>query len=196
MNPFDPGYWCEDELEGFGFKCGRHVMVAKNCTIIGLENKSFANISFGDHVRIDGFTTIAAASGHLTVGSYVHIGGYCFLTCAGGVTLEDFTGLSQRVSIYSSSDDYSGAALTNPMVPRRFTNVRTEPVRLGRHVIIGASAVVLPGVTIGVGSSVGALSLVHRSLPEWGVYSGIPAKRIRERSRDLLDAEARLTSGT
>jgi hypothetical protein len=36
---------------------------------------------------------------------------------------------------------------------------------------------------------VGAKSLVTKSLDEWGIYSGIPTKRIKERSRDLLAFE-------
>lgn len=192
MNPFDPGYYRSEELRALGFRCGDHVMVAKNCTIIGLENRSFENITFGHDVRIDGFTTIAASSGHLHIGSYVHIGGYCFLSCGGGVTLEDFSGLSQRVSVYSSSDDYSGQALTNPTVPREFLNVTTAPVHIERHVIVGSGSVILPGATLKEGASVGALSLVAKDLSGWTIYAGSPAKPIRERSQDLLKTEARL----
>lgn len=194
MNPFDPGYWREDELRAFGFKVGRDVMVAKNCTIIGLDNTSFSNIILGDHVRIDGFSTIAAATGFLTLGSFIHIGGYCHLACAGGVTLSDFAGLSQRVSIYSASDDYSGASLTNPTIPRAFLNTQIAPVRLGRHVIVGSGSVILPGVDIGDGCAIGALTVVNRTIEAWGVYSGVPARRIKSRLRALEGLEARLLS--
>jgi galactoside O-acetyltransferase len=63
-------------------------------------------------------------------------------------------------------------------------------VTLERHVIVGANAVILPGVTIGEGSAVGALSLVNTSLPPWGIYAGTPARKINDRSRRLLDLEA------
>jgi galactoside O-acetyltransferase len=100
--------------------------------------------------------------------------------------------LSQRVSIYSATDDYTGTALTNPTVPREYLNVRTAPVHLGRHVIVGSGSVILPGVWIGEGAAVGALSLVHRDLPEWGIYAGTPARRLRDRSKAMLAAEATL----
>ena len=48
---------------------------------------------------------------------------------------------------------------------------------------------VLPGVTIGKGSSVGALSLVSVSLDEWGVYFGVPVKKINIRSKKILTLE-------
>ena len=65
-------------------------------------------------------------------------------------------------------------------------------MRLGRHVIVGSGSVVLPGVVIGDGCSVGALSLVTKSLPEWGVYFGAPVRRLRARSKRLLELEQRL----
>jgi len=189
-NPFNQGYYNSNQLREMGFKrIGDHVQIAKNCNIIGLEN-----ISLGDNIRIDGGVTIACASGYLKIGSYAHIGGNCHLGCAGGIELADFSGLSQGVRIYSASDDYSGKFLTNPTVPKKYLNVTIKPVLIGRHVIIGSGSVVLPGVNIGNGSSVGALTLVVKSLDEWGVYLGIPAKKINTRKKDLIEQERFLLS--
>lgn len=187
-NPFDQGYFRSDELRGFGFKrVGEDVRIAKNCTIIGLEN-----ISIGSNVRIDANVVITANSGSLDLGSYIHIGSGCYLGCAGGITFHDFAGLSQGISIYSATDDYSGNSLTNPTVPHEYLRVNTAPVILGKHVIIGSGSVVLPGVVIGEGSSVGALSLVTKSLDDWGVYLGTPARQLKARSKNLLQQEQRL----
>ena len=184
-NPFNQGYYTSEQLRKMQFKyVGENVQIAKNSTIIGLEN-----ISLGDNIRIDGNVTLACASGYLKIGSYVHIGGGCHITCTGGVELSDFSGLSQGVRIYSGTDDYSGNSLTNPTVPKKYLNGTIEPVFIGRHVIIGSGSVVLPGVKIGNGSSVGALSLVTKSLEEWGVYSGAPVKRIKARKKNLLEKE-------
>ncbi len=191
-NPFLPGYYNDAELAGIGFKAlGKNVQIAKNTTIIGLEN-----ISIGSNVRIDGYTTISAAGGALALGSYIHIGGFCFLSAGAGLWMDDFSGLSQGVRIYTKTDDYSGQALTNPTVPARFLNVSGGPVRIGRHVIIGSGSVVLPDLSIGEGSSVGALSLVNKSLAEWGVYFGTPARRLRDRSRAMLAMETELLAST
>ena len=189
-NPFNQGYYNTEQLREMSFKrVGDNVQIAKNCTIIGLEN-----ISLGDNIRIDGGVTLACASGHLKVGSYIHIGGDCHLTCTGGIELSDFSGLSQGVRIYSGSDDYSGKSLTNPTVPEKYLNVKVNPVLIGRHVIIGSCSVVLPGVVIGDGSAVGALTLVTRSLESWGVYLGSPAKKISTRKKDLIEQERLLLS--
>ena len=188
MNPFDQGYYGSRELLEFGFKSiGDNVNIAKNCTIIGTEN-----ISIGNNVRIDGNVTIVSHSGFLSLGCYIHIGGGCHLACAGGITLKDFSGLSQGVRIYSATDDYSGGSLTNPTVPKKFLDVKAEPVCLEKHVIVGSGSIILPGVTIGEGSSVGALSLVNMSLDEWGVYAGVPPKRLKARRKKLLEMESEL----
>ena len=44
------------------------------------------------------------------------------------------------------------------------------------------------------GCAVGALSLVNNNCKEFGIYVGIPARRIRERSRNLLEHEKALIS--
>ncbi len=188
-NPFFAGYYSEEELRQFGFKkIGRNVSIYKNCNIVGLEN-----IEIGDNVRIDSFCTlIASGEGFIRLGSYIHIAGYCLLSGGSGIIMDDFSGVSHGVCLYSRSDDYSGRYMTNPMVPSEYTGVSSGTVRLGRHVIIGSGSVVLPGTSIEEGSSVGALSLVTKSLGPWGVHSGVPAKRLRDRRRELLECEQRL----
>lgn len=185
QNPFDRGYYNSIELREFEFKfVGEGVKIAKNATILGIEN-----IEIGDNVRIDDYVVISAYSGSLTLGNYIHIGAFSYINCAGGVVLSDFSGLSQGVKIYSSTDDYSGDSLTNPMIPKEYLNLKIEKVTLGKHAIIGAGSIVLPGITINEGVAVGALSLVNKNLDPWGVYFGSPAKFLKSRSKKLLDLE-------
>lgn len=187
--PFNPGYFHSEALRHFGFGAiGENVSIAKNCTIIGP-----GNIFIGNHVRIDGHTTIVAHTGTLTLGSHIHIGGGAHISCATDITLHDFSGLSQNVCLYSATDDYSGKGMTNPMVPKAFLAVHSAPITLKKHVIIGSGSIVLPGVTIEEGSAVGALSLVNHSLEAWGVYSGIPVKYRKPRSREIQTLEAQFT---
>ena len=148
-----------------------------------------ANIVIGDNVRIDDFCVLSAGAGGILIGSHIHVAIYSSLIGAGKITLSDFSNISSRVSIYSSNDDYSGASMTNPTIPKEFTDVQHADVVIGRHVIIGSGSVVLPGVELEQGVAIGALSLVNRSCQAFGVYSGVPAKRIKERKRDLLIVE-------
>lgn len=186
---FAPGFYTEDDLRDAGFKSiGRNVRVAKNCTILGVRS-----IALGHDVRIDGYTTISAPDGgFLTVGSHVHIAAYSLLIAGDGIEIQDFAGLSQGVRVYSRSDDYSGRHLTNPTVPERFTGVIRGKVVIERHAIVGSGSVILPGVVVGEGAAIGALSLVRKSVEGWGVYLGAPVRRVGDRAKDLLALEAQL----
>ncbi|WDT85600.1 acyltransferase [Alteromonas sp. 009811495] len=178
-------FYNEDELSEFGFKSiGTNVLISDKASIYNPSK-----ISIGDNVRIDDFCILSAGSGGITIGRNVHIACYALLIGAGKITVGDYVGLSSRVSVYSSSDDYSGAFLTNPTVPSEYTNVDTAPVSFGQHALIGSGSVILPGVSLAEGVAVGALSLVTKSLDAWQIYSGAPARRLKERKRDCLDLQ-------
>lgn len=175
------------ELEEMGFAAlGRDVQVSDLAKFYGTSR-----ISLGDEVRIDDFCVLSSGEGGIRLGRNVHIAVFCSLMGKGRITLEDFSGLSSRVSIYSSNDDYSGAAMTNPTLPSEFTQVIHAEVTLCRHAIVGAGSVILPGVTLEQGAVVGALSLVTRDCAAFGVFGGWPARRIGDRSREMLEVEKR-----
>jgi galactoside O-acetyltransferase len=175
-------------IENMGFaSIGENVQISDRASFYGINL-----ITLGSNVRIDDFCVLAAGSAGIAIGNYVHIAVGSSLIGAGKITMSDFSGLSSRVSIYSSSDDYSGLTLTNPTVPKKYTGVTHADVFLEKHVIVGSGSVILPGVTLEEGVAVGALSLVNKSCLSFGIYSGNPARRISERRRDLLKLEAEL----
>jgi galactoside O-acetyltransferase len=188
LNPFDPGYYISPELRQMGFaRIGENSAISRNCTIIGLEN-----VTIGDNVRIDGFTSIIAPAGRLKIGSHVHIGIGCVLGAKGGIELGDYSSLSHHVRILSAVDDFGGRHMTNSTLPRDVLGVQAAPVTIGRHVPIGSGTLILPGVDIGEGAAVGAHSLVRHSLDGWKIYGGDPLREISKRSRDLLHLAGRL----
>ena len=182
----DP-YYSKKELQEFGFRAlGRQVLISRTCRIYTPEQ-----ISLGSHVLIDDFTIL---NGEITIGNFVHISSNCELYAGdAGITMCDFSGLSSRCTLYAVSDDYSGAFLTNPTVPLAFRGVTEAPIVLEKHVILGTGCSVLPGVRLGEGCAFGSMSLASRSTEPWGIYAGIPARRVKERKQDLLDRETKLT---
>ncbi len=84
-------------------------------------------ISIGNSVRIDDFCIL---SGNIRIGSYVHISAYSVLYGSKGIDIEDYSGVSARVTIYSSADDFSGDYLINPMISSELTNVTGGRVHL------------------------------------------------------------------
>lgn len=182
--------WLTDEqVREMGFaRIGNNVMLSDKASYYNCKN-----IRINNNVRVDDFCVLSAGKGGIDIGNYIHIAVFSSLIGAGNISLADFCNISSRVSIYSSNDDYSGASMTNPTVPAEFTNVQNAEVKIGRHVIIGAGSIILPGVTLEEGVAVGALSLVKKACKSFGIYMGVPAKRIGERKRDLLELEKKFT---
>ena len=178
-----------EQIESMGFKSvGDNVLLSDKASYYNCKN-----ISIGNNTRIDDFAVLSAGEGGIEIGSYIHIAVYSSLIGAGKITLKNFCNISSKVSIYSSNDDYSGEYMTNPMVNSKFTNVSHAPVTIGKHVIVGSGSVILPNVTLEDGVAIGALSLVTKDCKEFGVYMGVPAKRMKDRSKNLLVLESQFT---
>lgn len=176
-------FYTSEELQEIGFKSiGENVYISRKSSIYGASN-----ISIGNNVRIDDFCIL---SGKIDIGNYIHIAAYSAIYGGTkGVELNDFCNISSRVSIYALSDDYSGESMTNPMVPDYLKNVYEATVVIKKHVIIGSTSVILPGVVLEEGCSFGSMSLVNKSTLPWGIYIGVPCKRIKERKKKILELE-------
>lgn len=176
-------YLTKDELHKLDFAyLGNDVKISSKASL----DKSHL-MSIGHRSRIDDF---CAVSGNVRLGNNVFVATHCSLTGSIDIVdLQDFSTIAFNCHIFSGSDDYSGSSLTNPTIPAKYKNAWTSRVEIGRHSIVGASSVVFPGVVIAEGSSIGAGSIVNRSTEPWGVYVGSPARRIAERSKDLLELE-------
>ena len=182
------GFLSVEEIQAVGFAAvGDNVRIDRTARFYGASR-----ISIGSHVRIDAYSVLSAGAEGIRIGDHVHISVYVFLTGAARIELHDFSGLSARVTIYSSNDDYLGEALTGPTIPEEFRKVTSARVIVGKHVVVGAGSVVLPGVTISEGACVGALSLIKKDVPAFQIVAGRKGKIVRERRKDFLAYERRL----
>ena len=152
------------------------VKIYKFARIIGIQN-----IEFGEHIIIDDYAFIYAMN-KIKIGNYVHIAAFSSITGGEKAFFDDFSCLSWGARIFTGTDDFTGSGFGNSTVPEKYRKVRREPVRICRFVIVGANSVILPGVTIGEGATVGANSVVSKNLEPWGVYLG--NKRVSERDKD------------
>jgi len=96
----------------------------------------------------------------------------------GGVKLGHHTIVSQDAYLCGATHDYNSAAFTYLA-----KEIRTEP-----FVWICARAIVLPGVSCGEGSVLGAGGVVSRKMEPWTVYAGNPAVPVRKREQSALEA--------
>ena len=176
-------YLNQFELMEMGFKyLGKNVKISTRASIYNAEQ-----IEIGDNSRVDDFCLL---SGKITIGRFVHVVPYCNL--AGGekgIFIEDFSALSYGVHAFTQSDDYSGNTLINPMIPEKYKNVTRAAIHVEKHTIVGAGSIIMPGVKLREGTSIGAMSLVRKSTEEWSIYVGNPARKLKDRSRKLLELE-------
>lgn len=168
-------FYTNDELLAMGFKhVGNSVKISRFARFYDINN-----ISIGDNVRIDDFCIL---SGNITLGSHIHIAPYVALYGANGIIMEDYTGISARTTIYSAMDDFSGEYLVGPIHDESLTNVTGGPVIMKKYSQLCANVLVFPNLVIGEGVVIGACSMVRHSLAPWGMYVGIPAKKLKDRS--------------
>lgn len=176
------------QLEMMGFKSlGKNVKISTKASIYNANL-----IDIGDHSRIDDFCVI---SGKVSIGRNVHIAVFC--NVAGGekgIRFDDFAGLAYGCHVFTQSDNYEGDALTNPTVPDEYKQEIKKAIVIGRHCIVGTNSLVLPGVVLAQGTSIGAHSMVTKSTEEWSIYYGTPARRIKARKKTLLEMEAKYLS--
>lgn len=173
-------FYSPQELSKLGFNAiGQNALISRFARFYGIEN-----IEIGNNVRIDDFCIL---SGNIKLGNNIHISAYTAIYGKFGVEMEDYTGLSPRCTIFSATDDFSGDYLIGPMVDSDLTNVTGGKVLIKKYSQIGSGCVIFPGVIISEGVAVGAMSLINKSLEEWGIYKGVPAKYSTKRNKNLLN---------
>jgi len=138
--------------------------------------------------RYDSFCVFSCKS--FKAGDYVHIGPHCSFSGPGAVVIGHFATFSHGIHVFTGSDDYSGESMTGPMVPDQYkTKFDRGDVKIGRGVIIGAGCVIMPGTTLNDYCAIGALSFVDRDVPSFEVWGGIPARKLRDRSKRVEELE-------
>lgn len=168
-----------EEVRRLGFRSvGKNVFISRFASFYDAEM-----MEIGDHVRIDDFCIL---SGMIKLGNYIHISAHTSLYGRHEIEMEDYTGLSPRCTIFSATDDFSGEYMIGPLLDPKYTNLITGRVLIKKYSQLGSNCIALPGITIGEGVAVGAMSLINKDLEPWKIYGGVPAKFIKERSRGLL----------
>jgi acetyltransferase-like isoleucine patch superfamily enzyme len=107
----------------------------------------------------------------LNLGKRVRIFQSCFLNPSRPLSIGDDTGVGGRSSIFTHGS-WQSAFEGYP--------VAFEPVTIGRNVWLPWHVFILPGVDIGDGATIGAGSVVNRSIPAGALAAGVPAKVLRE----------------
>lgn len=187
------GYYTYKEILKIGFgSVGQNVMISK-----AAELANVSKIFIGNNSRIDTFTIIApSGKAEIRIGDNVHICAYTILNGLESIILEDFSSIGLHCNILSSTDNFDGESLTNATIDKRYLNTFSSPIFIRKHAIIATGATILPGVTISEGTVIGAYSLVKESTEPFSIVGGVPAKKIKNRSKNLLHMESKYLNET
>jgi acetyltransferase-like isoleucine patch superfamily enzyme len=130
----------------------------------------------GDSVFIGAHSMIQGRfDGTCRIGNHVWIGPHSYFD-ARDLVLEDYVGWGPGAKVLGSA--HTGFPLDVPIIA---TELRIERVVVGYGADIGTNATLLPGVTVGAHSIVGAGAVVTDDVPEYAVVAGVPAKVLRFR---------------
>lgn len=135
--------------------------------------------------------------GRVTLGQFALVHG-ARIICDAEVSIGDYALISWNVVLmdtYRVPLDAASRRRELELVPTRVprlacADVPARPVRLGANVWIGFDACVLPGVTIGEGSIIGARSVVAADVPPFTIVAGNPARVIRELTEEEKNRHA------
>lgn len=86
---------------------------------------------------------------------------------------------SNILVIDNSHGNYFGNNQSNPQIVPDMRELFCEEIHIGRNCWIGENVVILPGVTIGDGCVIGANSVVNKSIKDYSIVAGVPAKTIK-----------------
>ena len=144
-------------------------------------------ITFGPHSSAYmGCTFVVGEDGRLNVGEYSLLNGV-YLRCDQEVQIGNRVLIAWNVGIFDTHGlprephtraEILNAARTFPY--GKWPIIESAPVVIEDDVWIGFGAILLPGVRIGAGSVIGALSVVTKSVPQGVVAAGNPARVVKE----------------
>jgi acetyltransferase-like isoleucine patch superfamily enzyme len=166
--------------------CKMGINLSKNSKNINISKKvsiyNPTNIFLKNNIRIDDYCIISA-NGKIIINNYIHIGCFSYITSALNKTIliDDYAGLSSHCRLYGSTDCYTGYYMTNPTVPKEYTNVSSGNIIIKKHSILGTGSVVLPSCILETGTATGANSIIKKNTEPWSIYGGSPTTKINER---------------
>lgn len=159
---------------------GRNVKIFSTAKIICPEN-----ISIGDETIIADFSFLYAVGKGIEIGNFCHVTEHAIIQAGGFVKLGDFVGLGPRTTILAASDDYEGNGFIGlALFGDKYRRTIFKDVIIEKHAHIGMCTTIMPGVTIGEGCSIGAGSLVTKSMPAWTICYGSPCKPIKPKPKE------------
>jgi len=142
----------------------------------GVGFKHLETFEIGDGVFIGAQAYIQGRfDGTTKIGNRVWIGPQAYFD-ARHLVIEDHVGWGPGAKVLGSA--HTGIPVDRPIIE---TDLEIRPVRIGAWADVGTGAIILPGVTVGKGSIIGAGAVVTHDVAPFSVVAGVPARFLRWR---------------
>lgn len=135
---------------------------------VRMDTPPYRRFSLGRRSVVESFACINNAVGDVIIGDHTRIGLHS--TVIGPVTIGNHVNLAQGITVTALNHNFS-----DPSLPIDAQGISTMPVVIEDDVWIGANAVILPGVRIGRHSVVAAGAVVTSDVPSGSLVAGVPA---------------------
>jgi acetyltransferase-like isoleucine patch superfamily enzyme len=151
---------------------GDHVIFEAGVLVFHPETISLGqNLYIGHGAILKGYY-----NSRMSIGDNAWIGQQVFIHSGGGVTIGRNVGIGPAVKILTSRHREEGTD-----IPILQSTVEFAPVLIEDDCDLGIGSIILPGVTLGRGTQVGAGAVVTKSVPPYSVVAGVPARVLRSR---------------
>lgn len=126
---------------------------------------------------------ITGPDGHIELGGACSVNPFCVLYGHGGLVIADYVRIAAHTVIIPANHIFD-----DPDVPITRQGLSKQGISIGRDVWVGTGVRVLDGVAIGDGCVIGAGSVVTKSLPDFAVAVGAPARIVKQRAARVGEA--------
>jgi acetyltransferase-like isoleucine patch superfamily enzyme len=157
-------------------RIGSNVTFYPNCFIQGAAGR----LTIGDHVDFfpGTYISLGDANSLVEIDHHTHFAPNCVMYGWGGLKIGPYCNIAAHCVLATVGHD--------PIIrdkPMALTGACKGPITLVEDVWLGANVTVTANVTIAKGCIVGANAVVTRSTESYGLYVGVPARRLRDRVR-------------
>lgn len=124
------------------------------------------------------------SAGQISLGNNVHLGPGTELHGEGDIEIGNGVIFAPEVCVYSRTHHFDSEDLGALPYDNR---ILVSKVTIGDYVWVGRRVIILPGVSIGKASIIGAGAVVSKDVPDYAVVAGNPAKIVRYRNKDIIN---------
>lgn len=161
-------YWCYPSIT-----IGKFLIIERN---VSLNIMYGGTITIGDYCELRRGAQLLSYGGNITIGHHSSINPYTVVYGQGNICIGNYVRIAAHCTLIPSNHIY-----TDTSIPICKQGLLNRGIIIEDDVWIGTGVRVLDGVVIATGCIIGAGSVVTHSTEPYGIYVGIPARKIKSR---------------